>query len=70
MKEYARGVAASAYNHTDVTAALEKPHSGEALSLCAGGFDSEGVAYLLPFPIQVQEDNSGKPSSLALPFGD
>ena len=70
MKEYAREVVAGANNHTEMTAALEKPHSGETVSLCAGGFDSEGVAYMLPFPVEVQEDESGKPSSLTLPFGE
>lgn len=70
MKEYARGVVEGANNHTDMTAALGKRHSGEAFSICAGGFDSEGVAYLLPFPVQVQQDDSGKLSSLALPFRD
>ena len=70
MKEYAREVVAGANDHTEMTAALEKPHIGETFSLCAGGFDSEGVAYMLPFPVQVQEDESGKPSSLTLPFGE
>ena len=70
MKKYARGVVAGANNHTEMTAALEKRHNYEIFSLCAGGFDSEGVAYLLPFPVQVQEDDSGKPSSLTLPFGE
>ena len=70
MKKYARGVVAGANNHTEMTAALEKHHNDEILSLCAGGFDREGVAYLLPFPVQVQEDDSGKPSSLTLPFGE
>ena len=70
MKEYAREVVTGANDHTKVKAELEKPPSGEMFTLCAGGFDSEGVAYLLPFPVQVQEDDSGKPSSLTLPFGE
>ena len=70
MKEYAREVVASANGHPEMVASLERPPNGETFSLCAGGFDSEGVAYMLPFPARVREDESGKPSRLAPPFGD
>ena len=68
MKEYAREVFRGANDHTKLKAELGKPPSGETFTLCAGGFDSEGVAYLLPFPIQVQEDEGDRPKTLTLPF--
>ena len=68
MKEYAREVVAGANDHPEMIAALESPPNGEAFSLCAGGFDSEGVAFILPFPVQVYEDETGKPSLLTPPF--
>ena len=47
-----------------------RPPTGEAFGFCAGGFDSAGVAYLLPFPAQVEKDESGKLSTIAPRFGD
>ena len=70
MKMSVREVIAGANDHTKMKAELEKPPTGETFSLCAGGFDSEGVAYMLPFPVQLWKDASGKPSGLAPPFGD
>ena len=70
MKESAREVVAGANGHPEMIASLERPPNGEAFSLCAGGFDSEGVAYMLPFPAWVRKDESGKPTRVAPPFGD
>ena len=68
MKEYAREIVAGANDHPETIAALQSPPTGETYSLCAGGFDSEGVAFMLPFPVQVSEDDSGKPRRITPPF--
>jgi hypothetical protein len=70
MKEYAREIVAHANGDAEMTAALERPPTGETFGFCAGGFDSAGVAYLLPFPAQVEKDESGKLSTIAPRFGD
>lgn len=70
MKMSAREVIASANEHTKIKAELEKPSDGETFTLCAGGFDSEGVAYMLPFPVQMWEDESDKTSKLIPTFGE
>ena len=70
MKENVREIVAHTNGDAEMTAALERPPIGETFSICTGGFDSEGVAYMLPFPVRVRKDESGKPSKITPPFGD
>ena len=70
MKEFVKEVITDVNRNPKMIEELKKPSSGARLGLCAGGFDSERVAYMLPFPARVEQDDTGTPYRFAPPFDD
>ena len=50
MREFVKEVIADVNRNPEMIEELKTPRSGEPFSLCADGFDSEGVAYLFAVP--------------------
>ena len=70
MREFVKEVIADVNRNPKMIEELKNPPRGETFSFCADGFDSEGVAYMLPFPARVEQDETGTPYRFAPPFDD